>query len=82
MNEMRREILEMLFDTDSIRPAAVRRSFLEDYLYATDLPLTASEETLVKVIIKPMCLSQYVFTHQTTGPPDSPHTSQHWHKDN
>lgn len=43
---MRREILEMLFDTDSIRPAAVRRSFLEDYLYATDLPLTASEETI------------------------------------
>ncbi len=46
MNELRREISKLLAETDSCRPAALRRSRCEDYLYTTDLPQAASAETV------------------------------------
>ena len=48
MNELRQELRDLLFCADSIRPAALRRSYLEDWLYATDLPQAAPEETVVR----------------------------------
>ena len=46
MNKLRQEIRTILDGTDSTRPAALRRCTGEDWLYATDLPLAASEETV------------------------------------
>ena len=44
MNELRQEIRELLADTECVRPAALRRSRQEDYLFSTDLPKAASAE--------------------------------------
>ena len=38
MNELRQEMMQLLSGTESSRPAALRRSLREDFLYATDLP--------------------------------------------
>lgn len=46
MNNLRKEILCLLSGTACIRPAALRRSLREDFLYATDLPKTASPEAV------------------------------------
>lgn len=46
MNRWRREIQEMLSGTGSIRPAALRRSRQDQFLYATDLPRIASGEAV------------------------------------
>ena len=47
MNKLRRELNEMLSQTETNRPAALRRSLKEDYLYATDLPqATGGKETI------------------------------------
>ena len=46
MNRLREEIRGLLSGADSARPAALRRSLREDFLYATDLPGTASGETV------------------------------------
>ena len=46
MNKLRRELNELLADTNGTRPAALRRSLTEDFLYATDLPQTADSETV------------------------------------
>ena len=40
----------MLDDTDSIRPAALRRSKRETWLYATDLPQAACEEAVLSFL--------------------------------
>lgn len=45
MNELRTAMLTLLSGFASERPAALRRSFRDDYLYATDLPQTTSRET-------------------------------------
>ena len=45
MNELRKALLAMLSGTPSKRPAALRRSLQEDWLYATDLPQIADRET-------------------------------------
>lgn len=44
MNELRREALALISETPAVRPAGLRRSLREDYLYATDLPQAAGEE--------------------------------------
>ena len=44
MNELRLEIRELLAGTECVRPAALRRSRQEDYLFTTDLPEAASAE--------------------------------------
>lgn len=44
MNELRMAVMFLLSGTESDRPAALRRSLREDYLYATDLPQTADRE--------------------------------------
>lgn len=44
MNELRLEIRELLAGTECVRPAALRRSRQEDYLFTTDLPAAASAE--------------------------------------
>ena len=41
MNKLRQELKGLLAAAGSLRPAALRRSMLEDYLYATDLPQAA-----------------------------------------
>lgn len=46
MNKLRQEILEILSMTEADRPAALRRSRLEEFLYTTDLPQVASEDTI------------------------------------
>ena len=46
MNNLRKEILGLLEGTAGSRPAALRRSRREDFLYATDLPATASPEAV------------------------------------
>ena len=46
MNKLRHESRTILDGTDSFRPAALRRCTGEDWLYATDLPLAASEEAV------------------------------------
>lgn len=38
MNELRQELMQLLSGTESSRPATLRRSLREDFLYATDLP--------------------------------------------
>ena len=45
MNKLRQEIRTILDGMDTSRPAALRRCRRDDWLYATDLPQTASEET-------------------------------------
>ena len=40
-NDLRQEIRTLLDGTDCIRPAVLRRSLREDFLYATDLPQAA-----------------------------------------
>ncbi len=52
MNKLRRELNELLADTYSIRPATLRRSLREDFLYATDLPQTADSEAVFSFICK------------------------------
>lgn len=44
MNELRLEIRKLLDSMECIRPAALRRSRREDYLFATDLPATVSAQ--------------------------------------
>lgn len=46
MNELRKEIRELLSRAESTRPPALRRSLQEEFLYATDLPQTASAATV------------------------------------
>ena len=46
MNKLRQEIRDLLSSAESIRPAALRRSLMKDFLYATDLPKAASEEAV------------------------------------
>lgn len=48
MNNLRQEITSLLSETDSRRPAALRRSFREDFLYATDLPKAATAEAVTE----------------------------------
>ena len=43
MNELRQELMQLLSGTESSRPAALRRSLREDFLYATDLPQAAGD---------------------------------------
>ena len=52
MNKWRQEIREMLSETESIRPAALRRSMLDRFLYATDLPGIASREAVAAFRLK------------------------------
>jgi len=44
MNKLREEITALLRETDCFRPAVLRRSLKEDWLYATDLPQAAEED--------------------------------------
>ena len=46
MNPYREELRSMLSALKTKRPAALRRSLSEEWLYATDLPSAASESTL------------------------------------
>ena len=46
MNELRKEILKLLDETECSRPAVLRRSRKEDYLYTTDLPQAASADAV------------------------------------
>ena len=46
MNAWRKELLDILAETPCRRKPALRRSLLEDAIYATDLPLVSSEEGL------------------------------------
>ena len=46
MNRLRREIRTLLDSAESDRPAALRRSRLEDWLYATDLPQAAQRKAV------------------------------------
>ena len=48
MNKLREEIRSLLSAADCVRPAALRRSLRDDYLYATDLPQAASAETVAE----------------------------------
>ena len=43
MNRLRKEIRNLLADTETERMPALRRSLREDFLYATDLPQAADE---------------------------------------
>ncbi|MBR6164526.1 MAG: hypothetical protein IKQ45_01205 [Clostridia bacterium] len=45
MNKLREELQEMLRKAGGSRPAVLRRSRRDDYLYATDLPLAAGKTT-------------------------------------
>ena len=46
MNELRKEIRKLLDETECSRPAVLRRSRKEDYLYTTDLPQAASADAV------------------------------------
>ncbi len=46
MNELRKEIRILLSRAESTRSPALRRSLREEFLYATDLPQTASAATV------------------------------------
>ena len=46
MNKLREEIQALFSGTECTRPAAVRRSLLEGFLYATDLPQAADAEAV------------------------------------
>ena len=46
MNPYREELRSMLAGLETARPASLRRSRSEEWLYATDLPLVASEDAL------------------------------------
>ena len=43
MNKLRQALNRLLAETATTRPAALRRSLREDFLYATDLPQIADE---------------------------------------
>ena len=45
MNKLRLEVQALLSGTETVRPAVLRRSLREDYLYATDLPQITDAET-------------------------------------
>lgn len=49
MNELRRELIQLLTASESRRPAALRRSLSGEFLYATDLPQIAEAETVSAV---------------------------------
>ena len=46
MNKLRAELQSLLSETECIRPAALRRSLREDFLYATDLPQAAGRDAV------------------------------------
>jgi hypothetical protein len=46
VNPYREELRNILADLETERPAALRRSRSERWLYATDLPMTASEDIM------------------------------------
>ena len=46
MNKLRQELKSILGEIVTLRPAALRRSLREDYLYATDLPQIADESAI------------------------------------
>ena len=46
MNSLRKEAQALLSGVRTVRPAVLRRSLQEEYLYATDLPQIAEEETV------------------------------------
>ena len=46
LNKLREELQSILDETDSNRPAVIRRCKRIDYLYATDLPLTADQNNV------------------------------------
>ena len=44
VNDLRRELTELLASVTAVRPPALRRSREPDYLYATDLPMITEQE--------------------------------------
>ena len=50
MNPYREELRSILDDLETERPASLRRSRTEEWLYATDLPAAASESILAAFI--------------------------------
>lgn len=52
MNPYREELRSILAELGTERPAALRRSRSERWLYATDLPMTATEESVVTFVTR------------------------------
>jgi len=50
LNKLREELQKMLDETETVRPAVIRRCRRADYLYATDLPMAADQESVLVFI--------------------------------
>ena len=49
-NALRKEAAALLAEVSARRPPALRRSWREDWLYATDLPMAADQEAVASFL--------------------------------